>query len=110
MYSLAESSNSDGKELHLWSMGTLTYSIVVMVANMTILYASNTHTVFNVTIVTLSILSFFVIWWLENMFQFFAVMQGIFVPAMTTMIVYFLLFMASFGLFPIDKVINWSIF
>lgn len=91
-------------------MGTLTYSVVVTAANCTILYATSTHTVYSVTIIALSILSFFLLFWAENNFTFFKDIYQIFPQTMTTYAVYFLLFIASFGLWPIDKVIHWSIF
>lgn len=90
-------------------MGTLTYSIVVTTANCTILYASNTHTVFSVIIIILSINSFFLLFWVENNFAFFKDIYKIFPQVMSTYAVYFLLFIASFGLWPIDKYFNYSI-
>lgn len=71
MYSLSESANVNGEAIHLWSLGTLTYANVVIVANCTLLFATNTHSVWSTLIILASILAFFVVWYLENLAPFF---------------------------------------
>lgn len=84
--------------------------MVVIVSNCTLLFATNTHTVPSLILITLSMLSFFVVFYLENLVDFFPQLYQIFDFVMSTSVVYFLLFISSFGLFPVDKMIHYGLF
>ena len=63
--------NSRGYTGCFWESATLVYAIVVIVANLFILQRTNTHTVWSTLLIALSIASFFVCFWFENLFFFF---------------------------------------
>ena len=63
--------NLEGKTGSFWESATLVYAIVVIVANIYILQRTNTHTVWSTLFIFLSILSFFLAFWFENLFFFF---------------------------------------
>lgn len=108
MFSLSESANVSGQAINLWGLGTLTYANVVIVANCTLLFATNTHSIWSLLITFLSIFSFFVVWYIENLFPFFDPLYKGFSHVMRIPFIYFLFFMAMAGLYPIDKLIHWG--
>ena len=61
-----------------WESATLVYAIVVIVANLFILQRTNTHTVWSTLLIALSIASFFIAFWFENLFFFFYDVWAIF--------------------------------
>lgn len=54
-----------------WYSGTAIYALVVIVVNLYIVKRTNTHTVVSTTLISLSIISFFVVLYLENLFPMF---------------------------------------
>jgi hypothetical protein len=64
------SHDEHGQPGGLFVTGTLTYAIVVIVANLEIIYATCTHTIFSFIIGFGSIGSFFVLFYLENKMSF----------------------------------------
>ena len=80
--------------------GTLVYALVVIVVNVKILYSTYTHTFLSVIINLLSIGSFFVIFYMENVVYFVPQLYQIFshavrVPAFYFLILFFVLFTIS---------------
>ncbi len=59
-----ESASESGQLGDLWLEGTFAYGAIVIIANMTILYGSYSHTVFSLLIIAASVSAYFSIVWL----------------------------------------------
>lgn len=59
-----ESPTMEGQVGDLWLEGTFAYGAIVIVANMTILYGSYSHSLFSIFMILLSVAAYFVIFWL----------------------------------------------
>jgi len=57
-------SPSTGQSGDLWLEGTFAYGAIVIVANMTILYGSNSHTLISILMIVASVSAYFIIFWL----------------------------------------------
>jgi phospholipid-transporting ATPase len=64
-----ESPTVEGELGDLWLMGTFAYGAIVIVANMTILYGSYSHTFISVFMIFASVAAYFVIIWLFSFLQ-----------------------------------------
>jgi magnesium-transporting ATPase (P-type) len=62
-------STSSGNYGDLWLEGVFAYGAVVIIANMTIIYGSSSHTVFSVALIGMSVGAFFVLFWLFSFLQ-----------------------------------------
>lgn len=93
--------SSDGRLGDVWLTGTFVYLAVVILSNTRILYDSNSHTWYSILIIFLSIGSFYVFFYLENLWKP-CELFGLF-PEMHKMPVYYLatIFMVLIT-FPID--------
>lgn len=72
------STSNIGNYSSMWVSGTLTYSGVVILANITILYASNNHTIWSILIILLSIWLFFFYFWFETILPFIPELYQVF--------------------------------
>jgi phospholipid-transporting ATPase len=61
-----------------WYSGTAVYALVVIVVNLYIVKRSHVHTYFSTALISLSIISFFVVLYLENLFPMFEPVYRIF--------------------------------
>ena len=61
-----------------WYSGTAVYAMVVIVVNLYIVKRTNTHTVVSTALISLSIISFFIVLYLENLFPMFEQVYRIF--------------------------------
>lgn len=62
--------DGDGQRASLFVTGTLTYSIVVIIANLEIIYSTSTHTIFSTIFAFGSIASFYIVYAIENKMSF----------------------------------------
>ena len=53
-----------------WASGAIVYGMVVINANVWILQRTSSHTIWSSLLITISILSYFLCYWLENLFPF----------------------------------------
>jgi len=67
-----------GQPASLWESGTIIYAMVVIVANVKVAYSTNVHSIYSTIIILLSIVSFFVIFYVENTLLFINQLFGLF--------------------------------
>jgi hypothetical protein len=60
------SSNSQGKEGDLWTSGQIAYGAVVIIANIKLLASFNIYTGWGEVIIFLSILTYFIVYYIES--------------------------------------------
>ena len=70
--------NGTAKNGYYWVDGTLIYAAIVLIVNVTIFYRTNNHSVVSVALVILSIASFWLCFWVENLFDIFGIFYGLF--------------------------------
>ena len=57
-------SPSTGQSGDLWLEGTFAYGAIVILANMAILYGSNSHTFISIMMIIASVAAYFIVFWL----------------------------------------------
>jgi Zn-dependent M16 (insulinase) family peptidase len=62
-------SPSTGQLGDLWLEGTFAYGAIVIVANMTILYGSNSHSLISILVLVASVSAYFLVFWLFSFLQ-----------------------------------------
>ena len=101
-----ESPNMEGQLGDLWLEGTFAYGAIVIVANMTILYGSYSHSFFSIVMILLSVGAYFSIFWLFSFLQISTLADQF--PEMISFPTYWanLLFFYMI-VFPTDSFFNW---
>ena len=90
----------------MWASGCIVYAAVVIIANLKLLYCFNIYTFWGELLVILSIISYFFLFWGENMLKAIPDLYGTFAPVMTHPITYYGLFMCGAMLFTVDKMFD----
>lgn len=62
-----QTSNLDGRTSSFWVLGILVYCCVVIIANVEVMFQSNVHTVHSFIFQIISILLFFLMYYIENL-------------------------------------------
>lgn len=96
----------DGKNGSFWESSTILYGIVVINANVYVLQRTCTHTWWSTLLISLSIISFYFIWWFENLYPFSTVIYRIFDQSMANMKAWMVLVLALWQAVALDKVIH----
>jgi hypothetical protein len=99
MYTLEGTGSSDkmGQPSCLWVSGNIVYALVVIMANTKIAYQTNTHTIMSSLLIFLSIMSFFVVYGIENLFEYFPNLyltwtMMMTIPSFYVLILFFIIF------------------
>lgn len=77
-----------------WYSGTACYALVVIVVNLYILKRTHNHTVWGSALISLSVISFFIVLYLENLLPMFDPVYGIFPYIMGDLKFYFVVAIA----------------
>lgn len=96
--------NDDGNPASLWVTGCILYSSVVILCNMQLMFQSHLHMIWSLFIQTLSILSFFFIYYIENLFPRISELYGTFYYLWTTPQFYFLTTFVIIAIFLVQKI------
>lgn len=101
-----ESQTMEGQLGDLWLEGTFAYGAIVIVANMTILYGSYSHSIFSILMILVSVAAYFGIFWLFSFLQISTLADQF--PEMISYPTYWanLLFFYMI-IFPTDSFFNW---
>ena len=101
-----ESPTMEGYLGDMWLEGTFAYGAIVIVANMTILYGSNSHSLISTVMIMLSVGAYFVIFWLFSELQISTLAdqfdEMIEYPTYWANLLFFYLIV-----FPTDSFFNW---
>lgn len=95
----------------LWVTGNIIYAYIVIMINVKIFYDTNTHTVVSICLQVLSILSFFFVYGLEQLFSYFPQLYltwqyMVKIPAYNFLAVFFIMFTIS-NEATINKIGEW---
>lgn len=92
----------------LWLQGVFAYGSVVVLANMTILYGSSSHSFYSLVLIAGSVGAFFVLFWLFSFLELstlaFQFGEIITFPTYWANLLFFFLL-----LFPVDSFFNWIV-
>lgn len=93
--------NAEGDPSCLVVSGTIVYALVVVVANTKIAFSTHTHTIWSGLVIILSILSFFLLYHMENDFRWIPSLYKTFyntmiIPSFYMLIIFFVLSVIAF--------------
>jgi len=100
---------AEGKNGSFWVSSATVYAIVVINANLWILQRTCTHTWVSTVLIFLSIASYFLFWWLENLFPFSTSMYRIFNKSMSEGRVYLVIILNAWQAVALDLLVaRWA--
>lgn len=97
-----------GHPSNLWVTGTHIYGMVVIIANVKILYSTNSHTIYSTLTVLLSIASFYVMVFIESQLTFVKNIFGLFNYAMRIPAFYFILVFFLMATAFTERLLFWT--
>ena len=97
---------SHGRIGDIWLTGTYVYLAVVILSNTRIVYDSNSHTVYSIVIILGSVGSFYVFFYLENLWKP-CELYGLFPEIHSIPIYYFAVIYVILFTFPLDMFLNF---
>ena len=101
--------SSDGSADSFWLSSAVLYGVVVVDANVWVLQRTNSHTWWSTFFISASILSYFIIFWLESLFPWSTYMYRIFDDTMGDSRVWLVIFLAVWQFMALDMLIaRWS--
>src|SRR3569833_256804 len=92
---------------NLWVSGNIIYSLVVIMVNVIIAWNSYTQSWVSITLIVLSILSFYVVYGIENLIAYFPNLYLTFPYMMRIPSYYFLILFVSMVVIYMESLIHW---
>lgn len=97
-----------GQPSNLWVTGTHIYGMVVIIANIKVMYSTNSHTFFSTLIICGSIASFYVMVFIESQLPFIRHLYGLFNYAMRIPAFYFICAFFILATSFTEKLLHWT--